>query len=228
MGSAFVVDTYNGSALFRSTIVEIVYMCVFLVIPTLTFAISLMARDEEPWRKTAGVWASMVGITFCFWGLAVTWKQVKSCFWLVEKFFHQDDEPSEEDTPSGYGVVDSQDARLIKEWKRLLKIANQALILTQTARYSGKKKQRFHFKERSDGALSLGHTPMETSIGLYSRLTALSFCPKSLNMFETLDPPKRIYSSEEVRDIMPFSEFILLLFNQQGPGFILASHHIIF
>ncbi|KAL7541282.1 hypothetical protein ACHAXR_010772 [Thalassiosira sp. AJA248-18] len=206
MGSAFVVDTYNGAALFRSTIVEVLYMCVFVVVPALAFAINLLAREDEPWRRAASVWVIMVLITFCVWGLAVTYKQVEACFWLVERHFEDVSESSEDSlaqADKSIGQEESQDSRIVKETKRLLKIANRALILTQTARYSGEKQQRFNIMAGADISSS-NQTAHETSISLYSRLTALSFCSKRLHMFETLDPPKRIYSPQEVRDIQPF------------------------
>lgn len=205
MGSAFVVDTYNGAALFRSTIVEVLYMCVFLVVPIIAFAVNLFAKVDEPWRRAASVWSAMVCVTFCLWGLAVTYKQLKVCFWLVERHFYKDDEYMEDDlfAKNSQGKVESQDSRMMKQLKQVMKIANRALILTQTARYSGTKKQRFNITAGSDISLSR-RTPQETRIGLYSRLTALSFCSKRLHMFKTLDPPKRIYSPDEVREIQPF------------------------
>jgi len=203
MGSAFVIDTYNGAALFRSTIVEVLYMCVFLVVPILTFAFSLMARDENPWRKTAGSWAVMVAITFTIWGLAVTYKQAEICLWLVEKFF------CNEDVSSGNGShdddnnnqVDGESGKLMKNLKTLMKLAKQAVLLTQTARYSGLKKQRLHIMAGDDLCTSFGHEIQERHISLYSQFTTLPFCS---NSFEKLDEPKKIYSSEEVREILPF------------------------
>ena len=239
MGSAFVVDTYNGAALFRSTIVEVLYMCVFLVVPIVTFAFSLMAQSSEPWRVTAGSWAIMVAITFSVWGCAVTYKQVVACFWLVERYCCCDnnleastndastDDVNEADNVQTGSVLlkeeekgqqgkgglfdklsPSQDERIRKEWIRLKKIAYRALMLTQVARYSGHRMERYHttMTEMHDGDDDVGvgehDTPLETSMNIYSRLTSKSFLCSSL--FEAVVPPKRVYSSDEVRDIVPF------------------------
>ena len=220
MGSAFVVDTYNGAALFRSTIVEILYMCVFLVVPIATFGFSLMAKSSEPWRVTARAWAIMVAITFAVWGCAVTHKQVVACFWLVERYCcdnngeaSANDAPTdadnvqtesvlkEEEGRSSKGLFEklspSQDERIRKEWTRLKKIAHQALLLTQIARYSGHRMERYHtMTEMHDDDVGEHDTPLETSMNIYSRLTSKSFCSC---LFEAVVPPKRVYSSDEVR-----------------------------
>ncbi|KAL7536441.1 hypothetical protein ACHAWF_005468, partial [Thalassiosira exigua] len=204
LGSAFVVDTYNGAALFRSTTVEVLYMFVFLVAPIFTFAVSLMAHNNEPWRNTAALWAVLVGITFCIWALAVTNKEVQACFWLVENYYCKEGDSSADD--EHHTLEEGQYDRMKRECKRLLRIAKQALILTQTARYSGQEHQRFDIVEEDGASSGSSSTPRETSISLYSRMTiaAAAFCSGKLQMFERLEPPKRIYSSEEVRDIMPF------------------------
>ncbi|KAL9179381.1 hypothetical protein ACHAXT_008671 [Thalassiosira profunda] len=203
MGSAFVVDTYNGAALFRSTVVEILYMFVFLVVPILMFAIGLMLKIEEPWRLAAGVWALTVLITFCAWGLAVTIKQIKACLWLVERNFCNEDDSSEEAERVMRADSDllhlGQGGQRRDQWGKLGTIAKKAVLVSQTARYAGKKKVRYNVVTGSESASSLEGEAQETSIGLYSRLTAIAGFA-----FYTLDPPERIYSSEEVRDIQPF------------------------
>ena len=89
-----------------------------------------------------------------------------------------------------------------------LKIAYRALMLTQVARYSGHRMERYHttMPEMHDGDNDVGvgehDTPLETSMNIYSRLTSKSFLCSSL--FEAVVPPKRVFSSDEVRDIVPF------------------------
>ena len=224
MGSAFVVDTYNGAALFRSTAVEIYYMCVFLVTPILMFAIFLMAQVDEPWRYAAGTWAILVSITFCLWGLAVTVREVQACFWLVEKYFFSKEEATVEESTTS--KEESQDSRVWKEFKRLMKIADRALLLTQTARYSGEKKQRYHVLAGSAVSSSLGHEPLETSMGLYSRIVSLKPFTKILKMFETIEP-KRVYSSEEVRDILPFGEYHIFFVRNNHCAFRISKQNLI-
>lgn len=217
MGTAFVVDTYNGAALFRSTAVETIYMCVFLIVPILTFAITLMARYEDPWRTTAGIWAIMVCITFMVWGLAVTYKQVETCSWIVERKYFKGDEDEvcavkagDESSTTGStrstswspSEQEGREKRPKQKRTRLGEIAMRSILLTQRARYSGVKWQRFNILAGEDVASSQRGALMETSVSLYSRFTALSALSF---MFETLDSPKRMYSAEEAREMLPFS-----------------------
>ena len=60
MGSAFVIDTWRGGALFRSEKVEMANMFVFLVAPVFTLMVCLMIQYEEAWRMTAGIWCGLV------------------------------------------------------------------------------------------------------------------------------------------------------------------------
>lgn len=173
----------------------------------LTFTICLLAKDPEPWRKTAASWAINVAILFTCWGVAVTYKQVVACFWLVEKYYVNDTTDNDDEDTTALSGSDTkeegQDMRMRKKFNKLKKIAQQAVLLTQTARYSGSRKERYqyHTTEGRVSGLLASLVPIETNMSLYSRLTALSFCSC---LFETLDRPKRVYSSNEVREIVPF------------------------
>ena len=121
------------------------------------------------------------------WSLAVTIREVKACFWLAEKLYYQ---PSESDGDD--------------KWKKLAAIAKIAFLKSQMSRYSGTRKERYHVAgtDTVDGDGDKGfsssneYTPIETKTGLYSRLTALPCCT-SLKMFDILDPPKRVWKSNE-------------------------------
>mmetsp|Transcript_27647 Transcript_27647/g.55452 ORF Transcript_27647/g.55452 Transcript_27647/m.55452 type:complete len:952 (-) Transcript_27647:656-3511(-) len=185
MGCAFVIDAHRGGALFRSTAMEIIYLIVFLIAPMTTAMICLMAQSEEPWRITSLVWAILILITFAGWALAVTYKQMKACFLLVDKCF-----PLEEEEPNNF--------------KRFMKIANRALLITQTKRYSGTKRQRYLVagddltKTYTESQL----TPVETRTGCFSRLVSLKCCSK-INTFESVDPPKKLLESDEIMGYQP-------------------------
>ena len=64
MGSAFVIDTWRGGALFRSKQVEMANMFVFLVAPTFTLMVCLMIQYQEAWRMTAGIWCGLVSLCY--------------------------------------------------------------------------------------------------------------------------------------------------------------------
>ena len=184
-------------------------MMVFLIVPIFTFIVNLFMREDEPWRRAASVWVVMVAVTFTVWACAVTYKEVMTCFWLVNKHFPSDDESFEDFhiKTDEEDREESQDSRVMKEVKKLLKIAYRAVLLTQRARYSGELKQRFNIKASArmvSSTATAGLEAQETKMGLYTRLTSVACCSKNLHMFDKLDPPKRVYSSEEVRDILPF------------------------
>ena len=209
------MDTWRGGTLFRSNKVEMLNMFVFLVAPVFTLMICLMIQYDESWRMAAGVWCALVGlhkyysytyelsvkpfcqmllqvlVTFCVWSLAVTIREVKACFWLVEKLYYQPSDGDEED-----------------KWKKILALAKIAFIKSQMARYSGTRKERYHVAGTdtvsSDGNEEIGfcssdeYEPVETRTSLYSRLTSLSICSSRLKLFDKLDPPKRVWRANEL------------------------------
>jgi len=190
MGSAFVIDTWRGGALFRSEKVEMANMFVFLVAPVFTLMVCLMIQYQEAWRMTAGIWCGLVCLTFCIWSLAVTIREVQACFWLVEKLHYKPPEGGEEG-----------------KWTKMMNIAKIAFIKSQINRYSGTRKERYHVAgtdavwddddDRNDKGFctSKDYVPVETKTTLYSRLIGLRcFSP----FFEELDPPKRVWRSKEL------------------------------
>jgi hypothetical protein len=90
-------------------------------------------------------------------------------------------------------------------WKKKLSIAKIAFLKSQAARYSGTRKERYHVAGTDivDGDGEKGfsssdeYIPVEKKTGLYSRITALSICKSTFRMFDTLDPPKRVWKSNE-------------------------------
>eukprot|EP00804_Cyclotella_cryptica_P008105 CCRYP_004599-RA/>CCRYP_004599-RA protein AED:0.04 eAED:0.04 QI:305/1/1/1/1/1/9/380/1018 len=190
MGSAFVMDTWRGGTLFRSNVVEMLNMFVFLIAPVTTLMICLMAKAEESWRITAGVWCGLVIVTFCVWSLAVTIREVKACFWLVEKLFYK--------PPEGNLLPEVK-------WRKMMAIARISLLKSQTARYAGTRKERYYVAgtdtvdgDDEKGFSSSGeYTPVERKTSLYSRLTALECCTR-INLFDKLDPPKRVWKPNEL------------------------------
>lgn len=158
---------------------------VFLIAPITTAMVSLMAGSSAPWRITGLVWAILILITFAFWALAVTYKEILACFLLVEKCF-----PLEEEEPN--------------KFKRFLKIANRALLITQTKRYSGTKRQRYLV---ADDDLTTSYTnsdikPIESRTRCFSRLVSLKCCTK-INTFDSVDPPRKVLEADEILGYQP-------------------------
>ena len=147
--------------------------------------ISLMIKSDEPWRNTALVWASLALITFAGWALAVTYKEIKACFILVDRFF-----PLEEEEPN--------------KLMRFVKLAHRALLITQTKRYSGTKRQRYLVagddltKTYTESQLN----PVESRTGCFSRLVSLQCCSK-INTFDTLDHPTKVLEADEILGFQP-------------------------
>ncbi|KAL7471321.1 hypothetical protein ACHAXS_011620 [Conticribra weissflogii] len=269
LGTAFVIDTWRGGVVFRSTPAEVAHAVVFLVVPLSTFAVALMAGADDPWRLAAGTWAVLVALLFAAFGCAVTWRMMGACVWLVDRYFRRLDQRdhgngngnvngngnekedrcigSGKDVDNGSGNHDNdnrneetptqpqpqpqpisshipryESKRTFPSqtrgppsraalFRRYLEIADRAILLTQTARYSGTRHERYRVSgadavDDFDGggfALSPDYAPLETRTSLYSRFTALS-CLRFIGAFEELDPPKRIYEWEEIREILPF------------------------
>lgn len=85
-------------------------------------------------------------------------------------------------------------------------LVGRTVLLTQTQRYSGHKNELYLVSgedEPPEGGFSFSdkHKPSKTKRGLYTRLTQLS-CLGFI--YDTVDPKKRIYTDEEVRDVLPF------------------------
>lgn len=76
------------------------------------------------------------------------------------------------------------------------------MLLSRTHLYSGLRDEKYLVKGgdvmQKSYAAANDHVPVQTRMGLYSRLTKLS-CMKCF--FETLDPPVRSFNTEDVRDV---------------------------
>lgn len=189
IGTTFVADSWSGGYLVRAVftlpvvISEILYFTFFLLMPALTFIIALCLQLENPWEVCCYVWIATTAFTFCCFGLAIVWTEVSTCFLLLSIHFNDNDEDT----------------------NVLLQIQRSILIM-QTQKYSGKKEEEYlvsgeDIAPNGGYTFSEVHHPMQVKRSLYTRLTQM----KCLQfMWEPLDPVKRIYSIEEVRDVLPF------------------------
>jgi lipase ATG15 len=189
IGSTFVADCWSGGHLVRAVftfpviISEIIYFTFFLLIPALTFIIALFAHSEHPWEVCCYVWIATTAFTFCCFGLAIVWTEVSTCFLLLSIHYNDNDE----------------DTNILLQIQR-------SILLMQTQKYSGKKEEEYLVSGEDiapDGGYTFSevHQPMQVKRSLYTRLTQMK-CLRF--MWEPLDPIKRIYSIEEVRDVLPF------------------------
>jgi hypothetical protein len=151
----------------------------------MTLMICLMSRNEEPWRITALTWAILIFITFAVWSLAVTYKEIKACFMLVDRLF-----PLEEEEPNTF--------------MRFMKIANRALLVTQTERYSGTRRQRYLVAgdDLTNNYTESELTPVESRTSFFSRLVSLKCCSK-MKTFDTVDPPRKVLEPDEIMGYQP-------------------------
>lgn len=190
IGTTFVADCWSGGYLVRAVfglpvvLSEILYLTLFLLIPTLTFISTLFAHFENPWESTCYAWFAITGFTFCCFGLGIVWCEVSACFQLISIHYNDNNE--------GNNNV-------------LLQI-KRAILLMQTQKYSGTKNQEFIISGEEvapEGGFSFSeeHYPMQVKRSLYTRLTQMK-CLRFI--WEPLNPAKRIYSIEEVRDVLPF------------------------
>ncbi|OEU08431.1 hypothetical protein FRACYDRAFT_212694 [Fragilariopsis cylindrus CCMP1102] len=189
IGTTFVADSWSGGYLVRAVftlpvvISEIIYFTFFLLMPALTFIIALCLQLENPWEVCCYVWIATTAFTFCCFGLAIVWTEVSTCFLLLSIHYNDNDEDT----------------------NVLLQIQRSILIM-QTQKYSGKKEEEYlvsgeDIAPNGGYTFSEVHQPMQVKRSLYTRLTQM----KCLQfMWEPLDPVKRIYSIEEVRDVLPF------------------------
>ena len=192
LGTAFSSDTWNGHVLFRAMmdwpVVTVEWLCfiIFLGVPAFTIVVTLCAGKENWWEISALTWMISVFIMFIVFCVGVAFRELGACLDLVSI-----------QNPSTHSET---------KWQRLRRLAKQAILLTQTARYSGTRDERYLVGDKDDYpkqgyATSPDYTPTQTRTGLYSKMTQLGFLHK---IFVEMDPPTRRYNIEEIRDIVPF------------------------
>jgi len=192
IGTTFVGDCWSGGYLIRAVfslpvvMSDILYFIFFLLIPALTFIGTLFAHFEDPWEVTCYAWIATTGFVFCCFGLAIVWCEVSACFQLMSIHYNEND--NDEDN------------------NNILLQIQRAILLIQMQKYAGTRIEEYLISGEDvapDGGYSFSekHQPIQVKRSLYTRLTqmrCLSF------MWESLNPPKRLYSIEEVRDVLPF------------------------
>mmetsp|Transcript_14453 Transcript_14453/g.40241 ORF Transcript_14453/g.40241 Transcript_14453/m.40241 type:complete len:977 (+) Transcript_14453:144-3074(+) len=194
IATTFVTEAWSGGYLIRSVfgvpaiLAEAVYFVFFLLIPTITFLSALFARVENPWEITCYAWLGCVAFVFISFALGITWWEVSSCFQLLSIHYVEDD--SEE----------------LSSFVKTLRKVHRAILLSQTQIFSGYKREQYLVTDKDVApkggyTFSDEHNPISVQRSLRTRILQLGcLCC----MYDSIDPPTRIYSIEEVRDILPF------------------------
>lgn len=193
MTTTFVSEAWSGGFLIRAVfgapaiLSELLYFIFFLVIPVVTFMCAFFASAPNPWELACYAWLACVAFMFCCFALAIVWCEVRACFQLLSIHYPEDEED-------------------LSSFHKSLRRVRRAILLVQTQRYSGQQKHQYLVAEEDEAAeggytFDDNHKPAKVKRSLYCRFTRLA-CLRF--MYDTIDPPKRIYNTEEVRDVLPF------------------------
>lgn len=221
LASAFVIDTWHGGPLVRSltnwspVVREWVAFTVFLGVPALALVVSLLSKRDNWWEMTARVWIVCVTVAFTAFCLGVVLREVVMC-WLVvaehdEYLSNQDQEPEFKTGDSDNAEVGQSQRTLPSTPKGWIEVLHQSFLISQAHRYAGVRENRYTVSGKKvavdvgasyDGHYSYSDNTIhdKTKRSLYSRFVSLPF----LNLFfERLDPPQRLFTVQEIRDVEP-------------------------
>lgn len=187
IATTFVKDAWAGGTLIRSVfnlpvvLMELIYVTFFLIEPIFAFCIALLMRVEDPWRIAAIIWAWTLFVIFFLFFLAVLYQELKACFDLIQ--VHE---------RHGGG------------W---LSVINNAFLFSQKARFSGVEKHSYLVNgedETPPGGFSSSpdYTPVKVKTSWIGLMTKC--CTGPTGFYEKIVPPRRLYTSEEIQDTLPF------------------------
>lgn len=183
MAVHFVGDVWGGHSFLRNMCrwdvvwTEWIAFFVFLGAPVLTMCITLFARTENWWEVTLLTWFSFI---FGFWGYyaaAVLYYEMTGCILLMQQL---DPELSKFD------------------------LLRRAILLREIHNLSAAETRTYLMSDSSGAQLPVvgfeDHAMM-----LYSRcvMFLISHCCSRGRLFRKLDPPRRIYSTEEALGVEP-------------------------
>jgi hypothetical protein len=191
MITTFVSEAWSGGQLIRAvigapTIVrELSYFVFFLLVPAITLIGALYAQTDMPFETACYAWLGSVLFVFIWFALAIVWCEVATCFRLLAIHYGED---------SNGGEVS------------FFEKVRRSLLLVQNAKYAGIKNEQYvvtgeDIAPQGGYTFCDKHDPISARRSFYSRITQLG-CLRF--MFKIVDPPKRLYSVEEVRDVLPF------------------------
>lgn len=190
LATTFVSEAWTGGHLIRavigapSLVKEVLFFVAFILVPALTFIIALLIDSKNPWKVTCAAWVISVLLLFCSFAFAIVWCEIVACFRLLS-IHYEDDEGGK---PSFFSSV------------------KRSILLIQRQRFAGRQSEQYLVTDDCvppDGGFTFSdnHKPTDVKKGIYARITQLGFLSW---FFDTVDPPTRLYSMEEVQDVMPF------------------------
>ena len=193
LATTFVSEAWSGGNLFRavigfpSAVKETMYCVLLLLLPAMTLVGSLFARIDRVWEITCYAWVAGVIFMFALFAIAIVWVEVATCFRLLSIHFRNDE--------------DDRDGTFLNE---LLRNALRSILIVQRQKYCGKQYEQY-IVTGDDVSPDGGYTfsdkkPNQISKSIYTRIVELE-CLRF--MFDKI-PAKRMYSLEEVLDVMPF------------------------
>jgi len=232
LATAFCADLWQGGPLVRSltgwsdVVREWVAFGVFVGVPALAMIVLLLSQRNNWWEIAALVWISCVALAYAVFSMGVVVREVLIGWRVVaehDAFFatgssHLPQQRAEGEQENAVVTGDNDGEQAARSerafpanfrgWKEVL---HRSFLISQSHRYAGMQENGYTVTGASvstDVGASNGYysfsqnaTPTKSRRGLYSRLVGLS-CLKSF--FETLDPPQRLFTAEEIRDVEPF------------------------
>ena len=165
---------------------EWIYLFFFLVLPTTALIISLLSGSDDFWAYTGLIWFCSILVFFTIFCANVIFYEIKACFVVMRNMDNFDDD-------SYFSVI------------------KRSILLRQNATYGGYKTvtvvsmgkiSSAEHTDTVDKNLEVPDTRHE-DLSWRARLTLNPFF-QSMDMYEHLESPKMIYTSEDARDIRPF------------------------
>ena len=165
---------------------EWVYLFFFIGLPCLALIVSLFTGTDDFWAYTGLIWFCGVLVFFCIFSANVIFYEIKACFVVMRNMYDSDNDS-------------------------YIEIIKRALLLRQNTTYGGYKTVTVvsmgkiasaEHTDELDENLEVPDTRHE-DLSIRARLTLLPWF-LSMNMYEHLETPQRIYTSEDARDIRPF------------------------
>lgn len=190
--STFVTDTWNGHKLFRDMmewpemLEEWISFIIFLAVPAITILVTLFMGLDTWWEISSYTWMVCVFVFFLFFSVVTLSCEVTAC-WETVALLEKD--------KLGH-------ASHYQAWYSLLW---HSVLWTQRQRFAGIREERYlvHGAEPYPAlgyALSPDHTPEQTRTSIYTHVTRWLTCA----FVRRDNAPKRVYTVEEIRDIVPF------------------------
>jgi hypothetical protein len=204
ISTAFVADAWAGHFLmkkifftkrFSEVVIDWVFFTFFVLIPILVFCGSLYAGSDVWWSITTFVWVVSVGVFYIAFAISTVYFEVNGALNFVIQ---------------NHGIDESS----------ILNVYKQCILLKQMNVYSGKRCVKYLAQtpywsddDENDGIDDatpddIFESTRQERMGLWTRLTQWHFLsrdsPGGLPIFKQLDPPKKLFTIDDILDFRPF------------------------